>query len=221
MRAVETLRQRISLPMGGGAAQGYTPVHPSDSEDADGDGSDYDLGTGDEEFGEGSRARGRGVGRVSAGGGRRGGREEDLLWPPYTPLYTNMKVLRRKRLDASMVYYRAGKCKCAEIRASPLVELLRERTGFLLAFCPVFCVVPFGLSSFLFLALSLRLCWSLLQYTWFFFSSTLFLKILDLAVSHRASDFFMWLMPGLESTKNCLTPKFPNTRTVIHPLGGT
>ncbi|CAM9892642.1 unnamed protein product [Laminaria digitata] len=112
MRTVENLRQRVSLPMGGGGASGYTPVHPSDSEDPDGDGSDFEFGVvGGEEFGEGSRARGRGVGRVSAGGGgRRNGRDEDLLWPPYTPLYTNMKVLRRKRLDASMVYYRAGKC---------------------------------------------------------------------------------------------------------------
>lgn len=182
MRAVETLRQRVSLPLGGGGAQGYTPVHPSDSEDVDGDDSDFDLGMGGEEFGEGSRARGRGVGRVSAGGGRRSGRDEDLLWPPYTPLYTNMKVLRRKRLDASMVYYRAGKCECAESRASPLVEFSREPTRLLPAFSPLFSVSPL-FRLFLIIALSLRLYRSLYNIpdTWCLFPSPLFLNLLDVA----------------------------------------
>ncbi|CAM9570494.1 unnamed protein product [Discosporangium mesarthrocarpum] len=30
--------------------------------------------------------------------------------PQYTPLYTNMKVLRRKQLDATLAYRRAGPC---------------------------------------------------------------------------------------------------------------
>lgn len=157
MRAVETLRQRVSLNMGSAGAQGYTPVHPSDSEDFDGDGSDYEFGGGGDEFSEGSRTRGRSGGRGSSGGGRRSGREEDLLWPPYTPLYTNMKVLRRKRLDASMVYYRAGKCKCTESSAPECIFLAQTRalpafsSFYMLLYTPppVLCHVSVDLSLYI------------------------------------------------------------------------
>lgn len=120
MRAVETLRQR--LPGAVGTTLGYSPVQASDSED---DNDDADGGRGEFELGrsymsdrfsnrDGRRPRRR-AGSGGAAGARAGagaGREEDdMLWPPYTPLYTNMKVLRRKRLDASMMYPRAGPCE--------------------------------------------------------------------------------------------------------------
>lgn len=122
MRAVETLRQRLPATVGG--TLGYAPVQLSDSED--GDGAGVEFGSGGGSFGrdvggaglqsrDGRRPRRRpGSGGAERDTGAGGGREEDddMLWPPYTPLYTNMKVLRRKRLDASMMYPRAGPCEC-------------------------------------------------------------------------------------------------------------
>lgn len=116
MKAVEALRQRVPVAVGG--TLGYDPVQLSDADDATDD--DFEFGNLGREFSDGRRRRGR---RGSQGGFRtigdsRGGDEskrrdqdEDELWPHYTPLYTNMKVLNRKRLDASMVYYRAGPSK--------------------------------------------------------------------------------------------------------------
>ena len=102
MRAVKVLRQR--MPASVGDAQGYTPIQLSDVDEGDGDEKEY-WASGDEQ-GVGRRRRRRSG--AGAGEARRLGDRESDLWPHYTPLYTNMKVLRRKRLDASMVYYRAG-----------------------------------------------------------------------------------------------------------------
>ncbi|CAB1107765.1 unnamed protein product [Ectocarpus sp. CCAP 1310/34] len=118
MRAVETLRQRLPPSLG------YAPVLLSDSDDDDGDGGRGEFEIAGGNFGGGRhqdrdlrRPRRRvggggeaGGGATMTGGGGRQEEEDDLLWPPYTPLYTNMKVLRRKRLDASMMYSRAGPC---------------------------------------------------------------------------------------------------------------
>lgn len=101
---MDALRQRIAPAVGG--TLGYTPVQLSDSEDLDDDDSEFTSG---DELREPRRRRSRRGDRSEVGGARRG--RDGELWPHYTPLYTNMKVLRRKRLDASMVYYRAGPCE--------------------------------------------------------------------------------------------------------------
>lgn len=72
------------------------------------EGEEKDYWASGDELGVGRRRRWRSRESTGAGEGRRLGDRESDLWPHYTPLYTNMKVLRRKRLDASMVYYRAG-----------------------------------------------------------------------------------------------------------------
>ena len=126
MRAVETLRQRLPPTVGG--TLGYAPVQLSDSEDGDGAGLEFGSGGFGRDGGglqssrDGLRRPRRrlgdgGAARDGSGAGAgAGGQEEedDMLWPPYTPLYTNMKVLRRKRLDASMMYPRAGPCECCK-----------------------------------------------------------------------------------------------------------
>lgn len=117
MKSVEALRQRVSSSVGG--TLGYAPVQLSDSDE-----DDYEYGG----FGE-RRTRVR-TGR--AGEGALGVKEAEttesdedkLLWPHYTPLYTNMKVLNRKRLDASMVYYRAGPCKFWYLLKAPIEHFL-------------------------------------------------------------------------------------------------
>eukprot|EP00903_Cladosiphon_okamuranus_P014987 g13871.t1 len=113
MRAVETLRQRLPPTVGG--TLGYAPVQLSDSEDGDGAGIEFGSGGLQSRDGRGPRRRpGSGGAARDAGAGAGGGlgqeEEDDMLWPPYTPLYTNMKNLRRKRLDASIKYPRAGPC---------------------------------------------------------------------------------------------------------------
>lgn len=107
MRAVDALRQKVAPSIGG--ALGYAPVELSDDEEEDSGREacfEFELGpAGDDFLGEGRRRR-------------RPRKERDAeegsgeLSPQYTPLYSNMKVLRRKRLDASMGYYRAGPCEC-------------------------------------------------------------------------------------------------------------
>lgn len=119
MRSVEALRQR-----GGSSVEGtveYTQLQQLEEDE------EKDYWASGDELGVGRRRRWRSKESAGAGEGRRLGDRESDLWPHYTPLYTNMKVLRRKRLDASMVYYRAGPGERSFPAAEGVVCLFRDR----------------------------------------------------------------------------------------------
>lgn len=103
----------------------YTQLQQFD-EEVNGD-EEKDYWASGDELGVGRRRRWRSPESAGAGEGRRLGDRESDLWPHYTPLYTNMKVLRRKRLDASMVYYRAGPGERLFPPAQGMIFLFRDR----------------------------------------------------------------------------------------------
>lgn len=103
MRAVEALRQRI--PAGEGEDLDYTPVHMSES---DSDEEEFEMVP---MIGDGQRGGGRGEGEADDGSERKRSRRGRRFTPHYTPRYSNLKMLKRKQLDASLAYGRAGPCE--------------------------------------------------------------------------------------------------------------
>lgn len=102
MRAVEALRLRV--PGTSGEGSNYAPLEPSDSGDEGEEGFEMV-----EMLGEGERNADDDCYAVERRGRR--GRRARGLTPHYTPRYSNLKVLRRKQLDASLTYGRAGPCE--------------------------------------------------------------------------------------------------------------
>lgn len=127
MNAVESLRRRVA-PGAVARSLGYAPLSFSD----DGEDTVDDVGGGYELGG----IRGEYSGEVGEVGVRRQARRrhDDDLRPHYTPLYLNVKVQRRKVLDASSAERRIGPCEGKEsVQSQSICSFLEVNVFVLIA----------------------------------------------------------------------------------------